>query len=90
MPNVLRAVIAFGCLSACGGHHYGYYDAPPPPPLEYRHYHRLDCNHLVQCRYFGGAHHFTPHRRHDRYWHVHRTERGHYQRCYVVRKRHDY
>ena len=66
MRNVLRAVIAFGSLAACGGHHHGYYEAPPP--LEYRHYHRLDCNHLVQCRYFGGAHHFTPHRRHDRYW----------------------
>ena len=88
MRNVLRAVIAFGSLAACGGHHHGYYEAPPP--LEYRHYHRLDCNQLVQCRYFGCAHHFTPHRRHDRYWHVHRTARGHYQRCYVVRKQHDY
>jgi hypothetical protein len=86
MIVVVRMALVLGCLASCGGPHYGYYPAPPP---EYRHYHRLDCDHVVECRYDGGAHHFTPHRSHDRYWHVHRTDNG-YKRCYVERRRHDY
>ncbi len=88
MHNVVRLTLALAFLSACGGHHHGYY-YETPSPREYRHHHRLECNHAVECRYYGGAHHFMPHRSHDRYWHVHRTEHG-YKRCYVVRKRHDY
>lgn len=90
MRNVLWMTLVAGFLSGCGGHHHGYYRAPPPPPLEYRHYHRLDCDHHVECRYYGGAHHFTRHDSHERYWHVHRTEHGSYKHCYVVRRKHDY
>lgn len=86
MHNVLRLALVLGCLSACGGPHYVYY---PTPPANYRHFHRLDCGHEVECRYYGGAHHFTPHRRHDHYWHVHWTEHG-YKRCYVEQRRHAY
>lgn len=90
MRSVFRAAVVLGCVmgaSACG-HHHGYYE--PARPLEYRHYHRLRCDHLVECRYYRGRHHYEAHRRHERYWHVHRTERGHYKRCYVVRRHHDY
>lgn len=91
MHHVVRVAVALVGLASCGGHYHGYYETPPPPPpLEYRHYHRLDCDHLVECRYYRGGHHYAPHRRHDRYWHVHRTRRGQYKRCYVVRHRHDY
>ena len=87
MRRVLRAGTAFLLLSACGHHHPVYYERPPP---EYRHYHRLSCDHLVECSYYGGHHHYRPHDSHDWYWHVHRTPAGQYKSCYVVQKHHDH
>ena len=87
MHKLVGAALAFGTLAACGGHYHGHY-APPPRYVDYHHYHRLDCDHLVECHYRRGRHHYRPHRNHDSYWHVHRTPAGHYKRCYVERRRH--
>ena len=92
MPSVLRVVLFVSlasAASACGHPHPVYYEPPPAPP-EYHHYHRLACDHLVECRYRGGHHHYRPHRGHESYWHVHRTRERRYMKCYVDRKRHDY
>ncbi len=88
MQSALRAVLLMSMASACGHHHPVYY-APPPPP-DFFHHHRLACDHLVECRYHGGRHHYRPHHDHERYWHVHRTREGRYMKCYVTRNRHDY
>ena len=90
MMSYVGAVLALAFVGACGGHYHGYYDAPRPRRVEYRHYHRLDCDHLVECRYRDGRHRYRAHRDHRRYWHVHRTRGGYYKRCYVTQRRHGY
>ncbi len=89
MPNALRSVLFVSMAAACGHHHPVYYESPLPPP-GYHHYHRLACDHLVECRYRGGRHDYRPHNNHERYWHVHRTREGRYVKCYVERKHHGY
>jgi len=86
MPSVLRVVLFISMASACGHHHPVYYEPRP----DYHHYHRLACDHLVECRYSGGHHHYRPHNDHESYWHVHRTREGRYMKCYVERRRHGY
>ncbi len=57
---------------------------------DYRHHHRLDCDHVVACHFHNGRHHYDAHRSHARYTHMHHATGGRLVSCVVTRGRHSH
>lgn len=76
-----------GGWTAAGCAHHHHRDVYRMPRASH-HLHRLDCGHLVSCRYERGRHHYRLHSTHQRYYHEHAYGGGRYERCYVARGRH--